>query len=237
MNLNEFLIGFKELDLLSTVFRLSLAILCGGIIGFDRGRRRRPAGFRTHILVCMGAALTMLTGQYIYMFVQSHGFAVPSDISRLSAQVINGIGFLGAGTIIVTGRQEIVGLTTAAGLWASACMGIAIGAGFYFCAILGCFLILFSITAMRGIESFILSQSRNMNVYVELTDFDDISVLIDIIKSQNVKFYDVEINKASPGAGSYTNVVFSLRLPKKKAHSDIMASLATIKSIRSLEEI
>ena len=119
-----------------TLLRLAVAMFCGGAIGLERGKKRRPAGFRTHMLVCIGATLAMLVSQYLSMMETTFWAALVSpnapktDLSRLGAQVINGIGFLGAGTIIVTGRQEVKGLTTAAGLWASACMGLAIGAGF-----------------------------------------------------------------------------------------------------------
>ena len=119
----------REPNVYSTLFRLTLATICGGLVGLERVKKRRPAGFRTYMLVCLGAALTMLISQYLYKSGQT------TDLSRLGAQVINGVGFLGAGTVIVTGRQQIKGLTTAAGLWASACMGLAIGAGFYFGAL------------------------------------------------------------------------------------------------------
>ena len=105
-----------------TLLRLSVAMLCGGVIGVERGRKRRPAGFRTHMLVCIGAALAMLISQYLTMIVEINWSSLVSfegqkytDASRLGAQVINGIGFLGAGTIIVTGQQEVKGMTTAAG--------------------------------------------------------------------------------------------------------------------------
>ena len=115
----------REMNFVSVMFRLILAMVCGGMIGLERGRKRRPAGFRTYMLVCLGAALTMLLSQYEFAMVMGpwNGIAqelgMKTDVSRFGAQVINGIGFLGAGTILVTGRQEVKGLTTAAGLWAS----------------------------------------------------------------------------------------------------------------------
>ena len=137
----------RELNMVSVLVRLLLAMLMGGLVGVERGRKRRAAGFRTYMLVCIGAALTMLLGQY-----QSHMLATQwadtakqvgmnADMTRFGAQVINGIGFLGAGTIVLTGRREVKGLTTAAALWACACMGLAIGAGFYECVLLGLILI------------------------------------------------------------------------------------------------
>ena len=114
----------KELNSISVTVRLMLSLVCGGILGVERGRKKRPAGFRTYMLVCMGAALVMITNQYI---VEVYG---GSDPARMGAQVISGIGFLGAGTIIVTGRNRVKGLTTAAGLWAAACVGLSLGIGF-----------------------------------------------------------------------------------------------------------
>lgn len=227
-----------EPNALSAAVRLTLAVICGGIIGLDRGRRNRPAGFRTHILVCMGAALTMLTGQYLATLLIDN--IIPgntTDVCRLGAQVINGIGFIGAGTIIVTNRQEIKGLTTAAGLWASACMGLAIGAGFYLGAVLGCVLIFCIITFMRAFEGVIMSRARNINIYIELSDLDDIGLVIDLVKKAGIRIYDIDINKDGNRDSVYASAILSMRLPKKQPHSEIMASLAGIKTIRALEEI
>ena len=146
----------------AVLLRLVLAMLFGGMIGLERGRKGRAAGFRTYMLVCLGAALTMLLSQYEYYMI-THDWAelaaeigLRTDVSRFGAQVVNGIGFLGAGTIIVTGHQEVKGLTTAAGLWASACMGLAIGAGFYECVILGFLLIFLSIRLLPYFENWII---------------------------------------------------------------------------------
>ena len=122
----------RELHFASVVVRLALAMLLGGCIGLERGRKRRPAGFRTYMLVCLGAALTVLLSLYEFTMVTGPWsdicaeIGIKTDVSRFGAQVINGIGFLGAGTILVTGRQQVKGLTTAAGLWASACTGLAV---------------------------------------------------------------------------------------------------------------
>mgnify|MGYP000579793177 FL=1 len=109
--------GLRSVTTLSVFVRLACAFICGGIIGIERSYKRRPAGFRTHILICIGAAITTLTSQYLYL--NMHYF---TDMARLGAQVVAGIGFIGAGTIIVTKRQNVKGLTTAAGLWTSAIM-------------------------------------------------------------------------------------------------------------------
>ena len=117
------MLTLRELTLTAIIVRIVVAIMLGGIIGLERGMKNRPAGLRTYMLVCMGSCVVMLINQYT---TQVFG---TGDPVRLGAQVISGIGFLGAGTIVVTSHNQIKGLTTAAGLWASACIGVAIGIG------------------------------------------------------------------------------------------------------------
>ena len=130
--------GLREINTATILFRMVLAMICGGLIGIERSMKNRPAGFRTHILIIIGAATASLTGHYIYLIMN-----LPTDMSRLGAQVITGLGFSGAGTIIVTGSKTVKGLTTAAGLWATGIVGLSIGAGFYEGALAGTIAILF----------------------------------------------------------------------------------------------
>lgn len=226
---------------LDVIIRLAVATLCGGIIGIERGKKNRAAGFRTYILVCVGAALTMVLGEYLVQMETAWRAIFPgltkTDASRFGAQVINGIGFLGAGTIIVTGRQQVKGMTTAAGLWASACMGLAIGAGFYMGALVGCGLIIITIVLFTRIESFILSHSRNINLFIEFEDTEDISAIIEKIRSKDVRIFDVEITKGKYTESKYPNAIFSLRLPKKLAHSALVTEIASINAVRMIEEL
>ena len=127
----------RGMDFLSVLLRIVLSCLCGAAIGLERSYHNRPAGFRTHILVCMGAAVAALTGLYLYLCVK-----LPSDIARISSQVISGLGFIGAGTILVTRKLTITGLTTAAGLWTTGIVGLAIGSGYYELGVLGTALVL-----------------------------------------------------------------------------------------------
>lgn len=226
-----------------TLLRLSVAMFCGGVIGLERGRKRRPAGFRTHMLVCLGAALAMLISQYLSMMVTTHWDAIVTfsgqhntDASRLGAQVINGIGFLGAGTIIVTGRQEVKGLTTAAGLWASACMGLAIGAGFVEGAFVGCILISLTIIVFSRLERIIVSRARNINLFLEFENVDDLGRIISAIKAQNIRIFDVEMRK-SDEKQTAQSAVFSIRLPKRMRHTKVMTVLAGVECIRTIEEL
>lgn len=225
-----------------SLLRITVAAVCGGIIGLDRGRKHRPAGFRTHMIVCMGAALTMVLGTYLSAMlssVWSVGIADASktDISRFGAQVINGIGFLGAGAILVTGHQQIKGLTTAAGLWASACMGLAIGTGFYMAAVCGCLLILLTIVVLPRLERIIFSRSRNVTIYVEYENSDDMVDIISKLKSINVRIFDIEIEKARKSENKYPNALFSVQLPKGIPHTSIFTSISTIEGIRAIEEL
>ena len=122
----------RDITNLSCIIRLLTAFFCGGLIGLERSYKNRPAGFRTHILVCLAATMASMTGIYLYLNLH-----LPKDISRIGAQVVSGLGFLGAGTIFVTKKLTVKGLTTAAGLWVSGVIGLAIGGGYYEGALLG----------------------------------------------------------------------------------------------------
>ncbi|MDO5132235.1 MAG: MgtC/SapB family protein [Eubacteriales bacterium] len=129
--------SIRDINFLSILIRMLIATSCGAIIGIERSIKNRSAGFRTHILVCIGAATASLTGHYLYLVAH-----LPTDMTRIGAQVITGLGFIGAGTIIVTRKQTVKGLTTAAGLWATGIIGLAVGSGFYEGAIVGTILVL-----------------------------------------------------------------------------------------------
>ena len=225
------------------LIRLGVATVCGGLIGIDRGRKHRPAGFRTYILVCMGAALTIILSTYISAMLTNGLWVLNStdmkttDISRFGAQVINGIGFLGAGTIIVTGRQQVKGMTTAAGLWASACMGLCIGAGFYLASLICCICIIMTIVVFSRLERFILSRSRNVNIYVEVEDLDDLPRVIERIKEQETRIFDVEITKGKYSETHFPNAIFTLQLPRKKPHAALLSAIAELDTVRSIEEL
>ncbi len=139
--------GLRGLSTGVILFRMVLAFICGAVIGMERSVKNRPAGFRTHILICIGAATAAVTGHYIYLVMR-----MPADTTRLPAQVITGLGFIGAGTIIVTGARTVKGLTTAAGLWTTGVIGLAIGSGFYEGAIIGMIMVLVTETLVSKIK-------------------------------------------------------------------------------------
>ena len=222
----------RDLNSWSVLLRPFVAALLGGLIGLERERKRRPAGFRTYMLVCMGAALAMMLGQY----VDSLG-GTRSDMSRFGAQVINGIGFLGAGTILVTGRQEVKGLTTAAGLWASACMGLAIGAGFYEAVGLAALLIFFVVRILSRLEAFMVEKGRNLNIYVVFESLDDLGDIIAAIKAHDAQIHEIEIEKSEEATGKRPGALFFLHLEKRQSHAKFMAALSEVECIYLMEEI
>jgi len=151
-------------NIVALLVRTLLVLICAGIIGYERNERGAAAGLRTHILVCLGAMIAMSTGQYAGMFYTT-------DISRIGAQVVSGIGFLGAGTIIVN-KRRITGLTTAAGLWAAACIGLAIGVGFYEGAIIGTIAVYFTERALLRLSKSIPLRHADVNI----PESDDIDI-------------------------------------------------------------
>jgi len=218
-------------ELLTIFIRLSLAMICGGILGMERGKKNRPAGFRTYMLVCVGATLVMLTNQYL---CELYG---TGDPARLGAQVISGIGFLGAGTIIVTGRNRVKGLTTAAGLWADACLGLAIGVGFYSAAIIGGALILLAMSVLHRLDDRMVANARNVDLYMEFQKMSDLGAFMAKIKEFGMKISEIEMTKSNSTEDIGVAVLITLKLEKKKPHTEIIELLSQIEGVRYLEEI
>ncbi len=232
----------RELNMVSVLLRLTLAMLIGGVLGLERGRKRRPAGSRTYLLVCVGAALAMLLGQYEFAMVTGPWAGLAAeigqkvDVSRFGAQVINGIGFLGAGTILVTGRQQVKGLTTSAGLWASACMGLAIGAGFYECVLLGALLIFLAMRVLPLLEDVLVERAPIINFYVEFDSLDDLSTIIRRIKSQHAQILDVEIERGAAESSLNPSAVFSIQLKDWRPHTRVLIAISGLDCVRAIEE-
>lgn len=229
--MNELQISLSEINVLSIIIRLSMAAICGGLIGYDRGRKRRPAGLRTHILVCIGSALVMITNQYVVDVMK-----YSSDPARMGAQVISGIGFLGAGTILITGKQQVKGLTTAAGLWASACMGLAIGIGFYEGALIACIFILGSMTLLHRFDAFVMSKTKLVEVYVELVSVKSVSTFFDFVRNNEMEIHNVEILK-SRTADDLVGLFLTIKQKEKHDHMKLLTLLGTFEDVVVVEEI
>ena len=224
--------GLRDVTLLSVTLRLLLAVLCGGAIGIERAFKRRPAGFRTHILICLGAAMTTLTSQYLYLNMHYY-----TDMARLGAQVIAGIGFLGAGTIIVTRRQRVKGLTTAAGLWASAIIGLALGGGFYEGGILTTIMILLTELLFSRLERRVLDNAPEINLYMEYTDKRCLEQVLKLYHDRNLKILNMEITSATGSKKHNACAIFTLRLHKNCKVGQLVDSVAAVRGVISVEEL
>lgn len=240
--MTEKLFLVRELTLGSMMLRIFLAMLMGGVIGLDREMKGRPAGFRTYMLVAMGAACTTMLSQYMTLMLATKwaaDFAAVgqrTDVVRLGAQVISGVGFIGTGTIMVTARHEVKGLTTASCLWASACMGLAIGAGFYECVIVGFVLILFCISVLPKLERVVLERARNMNIYVEMDGVERLEAVIHGMKDAGLMLYETEIDRDTVDDRRLKGV-FSVRLGPKQQHTRILARISTLDGVLAVEEL
>ena len=189
-----------DITIWSIISRFILAVLCAGVIGLERARRRHAAGLRTYILVCLGSMIVILTNQYIYEVFNT------GDVARLGAQVISGIGFLGAGTILVTSRSQIKGLTTAAGLWVSACIGLAIGIGFYTVAIIGTIFAFIAFTFLPKLEIWFTKGSNTIELHIELYNRESLKNFIDFVRSKGgkINLIDYNVSYAKSGLSVYT---------------------------------
>lgn len=176
----------RDFNLCSILIRLTLAMILSCIVGIERGKHGRAAGLRTHMLVCVGATITSLTSLYI-----QHELCVAGDVSRISAQVVSGIGFLGAGTILVKNKSIVTGLTTAACIWATGCMGIAIGYGFYEAAIASTIL-LFVITGLFGkVDRKLVRGTKEISMYIEFIDAKLLNDTINAMKNKGLHLISI----------------------------------------------
>lgn len=222
---------FYDVNIVSVAVRLILAVIIGGIIGLERGANNHAAGFRTHILVCVGAALVMVTNEYICQFNEL------ADPARLGAQVITGVGFLGAGTIMVTGRNKVKGLTTAAGLWASACLGLAIGIGFYEGALVAAILIFISLALLPRVEDFFFNLSRSIDLYIEIDSVENFRKFVKFTKAVNTKYCKTRVNPDAasvPGAVGFT---LSMSLEKGTDIKEIQQKIKDFEGVYLIEDM
>lgn len=222
----------REPTFLSIAARMLLACICGGLIGLEREFKRRPAGFRTHILICLGAAITTLTSQYLALVLNS-----ATDMARLGAQVIAGVGFIGAGTIIVTRHRQIKGLTTAAGLWASAIIGLALGAGFFEGGLLTTALILAAELLFVRLEYYILHNAPEVTFFLEYRDKECLDRVLRLYQERGVKLNGMEVTRASGTQTHNACAMFSLRLHKQCKVNDLIEGLLQVEGVVSVEEL
>lgn len=231
-------------QMVSGLVRILLATFLGALIGMERGRKHRPAGLRTHTLVCVASALVMVTNEQL---IYTYGMGDPA---RMGAQVISGIGFLGAGTILTDRQNRVRGLTTAAGLWASACVGLAIGSGYYLGGIVACILILIVFTKFITVEQHFVRKSRimevnvcfdgpkNLNYFIsELTSHDCSIILFEYIDIEDDKTLQIRVKNESAVYKKMVSVNLHILLPMNNYHSEVLRILENSKGMITMEEI
>lgn len=203
---------------LAVFLRLLLATLSGAVIGAERELHNKDAGMKTHVLVCMGAALCMIVSQYI----QERGLG-SLDMSRIGAQVVSGVGFLGVGTIIVTGTNEVRGLTTAAGLWASACIGLAAGIGFLDGTVIALGFVLFTFIILRRIDAHMHLANYEFDLYVELETNRSVKHLLHHLRRIGANYSNLHIKKsAAEGDGPLVTMHIELDPANDKVRQEVV---------------
>ena len=222
--------SLRDVNVLSVVIRIFLAVIIGGLIGLERGLKNRPAGLRTYMVVCVGACIIMLTNQYVFQGTEESG-----DPVRMGAQVISGIGFLGAGTIIVTRRNQIKGLTTAAGLWAAAGVGLAIGIGFYEAGILGGFAIFTVITLMHRMDNKVHSKGKSTEIYFELDKSCTLGDFIRSARAMDISVDEVQLEAGFDRGQETRAYIATLKTEKRRLHSEVLADIEQIAGVVFLE--
>ena len=220
----------RELTLLSVLVRCFASVLLGGIIGLERGLKNRAAGFRTYMLVCLGSCIVMVTNQYIY---QLYGVGDPV---RMGAQVISGIGFLGAGTIIVTTRIQIKGLTTAAGLWASACLGLAVGVGVYEVALIGGFCVLLVLTIFHSWENYMRRNTAVLSIYIELNPGIPLGQFLREIQEQQINMSNIQMQSETI-SGQDLAFLATIKPKKKETKDSILTAVRALPTVQFVEEL
>lgn len=222
-------LGLMELTETTVIVRLMLAVICSGILGLERTRKRRPAGLRTYMLVCIGAAIVMMTAQFALRYYPD------ADLGRMPAQVVSGIGFLGAGTIMVTRYYRVKGLTTAAGLWVAACMGLAIGMGFYFGAIITCLILLMVMTFVDRFETYFTKRLHRVHLYLIFQEVTDFRPFRERMAAESIEISDVETSKSDCRNG--VGVFCILKFPSRRTYADVIAFVESCPGVLFTEEI
>lgn len=213
------------------VVRILISLAFGAILGLDRGLKSRPAGLRTYILVCVGSCIAMMTNQYVYQVFDT------GDPVRMAAQVVSGIGFLGAGTIIVTRRNQIRGLTTAAGLWASACVGLAIGIGLYEIALVGGLAVIIVLTSLGHWDFFIRRRARDVDVYIEIPVSFSFAVFLEKLRQQGLGISNLQFTGGEGSASDRLGFVCTLSCAQRMDHALMLAAVRSIGPRISVEEL
>ena len=220
----------REVTYWAVALRIVAAVIIGGLLGLERGMKNRPAGLRTYMLVCTGACLVMLTNQYVCQVFGT------GDPTRMAAQVVSGIGFLGAGTIIVTRHSQIKGLTTAAGLWTAAGVGLALGVGFYEAALMGGLAAFTVMTLLQRMDNRMHSTTKRLDVCLELENQVSLADFLRQVRELSLDIGNVERDNGTGEAGvrCYTATI---KAAKRCNHVELMDTIREIPGVVWVEEL
>ena len=232
----------KEFNFVSVVVRLLLAMTSGALIGYGREKKERNAGLRTYMLISIGSALTLLISFYETEMLQGAWASVVQEVgmkfdaSRFSAQVLAGIGFLAAGTIVASAHQQVSGLTSAIGLFAAAVLGIASGAAFYECVVPAVIIIIFSMEVLQPLEVLFKRRLRNITITIKYINPTDVDMIRRTIEDQGAQLFDID--PGEPGEDNYPSAIFSMKMSEEKSsHSEMLSSIAELPCVLSLHEL
>jgi len=221
----------REVTYLAVALRILCAVILGGLIGLERGLKNRPAGLRTYMLVCTGACLIMLTNQYIFQYFGT------GDPVRMGAQVVSGIGFLGGGTIIITRHSRIKGLTTAAGLWAAAAVGLALGIGFYEAALVGGIAIFTIMTLLQKMDNKMHSRAKRIDIYVELEKNMLLGDFLRLVREKDLNVSNVQRENSSAKEEVVRAYSATLVAQRRYKHAELLDMVTDIPGVIFAEEL
>lgn len=211
--------ALREVTWLSILVRITTAFLLGGLLGMERGLKQRPAGLRTYMLVCMGACIIMMTNQYMVQVLGT------GDMARMGAQVVSGIGFLGAGTIMVTRNNQVRGLTTAAGLWAAAGVGLATGIGFYEASVTGAVAIFITLSLLSSLDDRMRRRTDHFDMYAELPPHVTLGMLMEALEQQRISIDDVQMDTRLPVGDGGRSYLLQVSTSERLSRAELLALL------------
>lgn len=213
----------------SLLLRLVAAVLLGGIIGLERTGTKHEAGLRTHMILCLGAALIMVISECM-----AKDYGIKSEVMRMGAQIISGVGFLGAGSIIVTGNK-VRGITTAAGLWTTACVGIAVGAGYYIIAIAAVALMLFAMVLMHSVSQSVAKDKHVYRICVSINESDEIANILNTLANHRIKTKGVRFQHEQET--DTTELVLDILPPKKITPHELALQITNFGKVTEFKEV
>jgi len=232
MSLHEFLMFLQGTNDIAVAIRLVMATIFGGLVGWERIVTHHNAGIKTFALVSLGSAVATVLNIYLAYLPE-----LGADVSRIPAGVVSGIGFLGAGTILVTGKKQIKGLSTAATLWVTACMGMAIGAGFLNAGILTFLLIVFANVVLLQISDRVENNSKYMSIYIEVPKNRGVNKLTNAINEQGFSIMSMEKSKEKPLQSSDAGLIIDIALDRKRSHKELISMFNNLDYVNYVEEV